>query len=494
MFRSIVKPILFAGVIAICFSTCKENLTGDLKPNLAPETHTIVDTIMRFGNDRFKTQISILWWGEDPDGFVTSYEYSTDKQNWFTTTKQDSLFLVNIPLGQDTFDFAFYVRAIDNQGKKDPTAAYIVFPVKNSPPSVQFEYAVGNPKRKPDMSFPLLKYSWKGSDPDGDENIAFYELYLNDTNNNPVLIDAVFSSLILKAKGTSSPADCDVYQGNSLNLHEHPMEGLYLNDTNQLIIRAVDIVGEKSPYVYSYKIYVRNPVSTTLLVNAYSTSIAAREIFYTQNLDAIGVTSYDVTRLQEVNGDHFTELAPDNITQSMIFNLFETIIWFGKSIDFSMALAQRTSNEFFENDGKMFMAVEISSSISEQAGYLDFSPIDSLVGLPKGAIAFRLEKGSDVNPLQAGWPQLKTDPNKFIASARPFYEDFTSVPLYDAVIMKSTSSGSEIWTGKSTVMAKRENSLGKTTFIISSLELHNLNGNGNFNALFTKLFIDEFEL
>ncbi|MBT3801165.1 MAG: hypothetical protein HOG05_08435, partial [Bacteroidetes bacterium] len=413
---------------------------------------------------------------------------------WKATQRQDSVFLVNIPQGQDTFDFAFYVRSVDNEGMVDPSPAYIVFPVKNSPPSVKFEYAVGNPKRKPDNSFPILKYTWKGSDPDGDENIAFYELFLNDTSSNPVVIDAVFNSVILKAKSSNAITDCEVLQGNNLTLHTNTLEGMLLNDTNELIIRAVDIVGEKSAFTYSYKIYVRKPKSDVLLVNAYSSSIVTRENFYVNNLQSIGITDFDVTRLQEINSEHYTELAPDNITQSMIFNLFETIIWFGKDIDFSMSLAQRTTSEFFAKGGKMFMSVEIASSISEQAGYLDFSPMDSLVGLPPGVIAFRLPKGSDVNKLHTGWPDLKTDPNKFIASARPFYEDFSSTPLYDAVITKSTSSGSTIWTGKSTVMAKRANTLGKTTFIISSLELHNLDGNGNISELFTKLFIDEFEL
>jgi hypothetical protein len=474
------------------FWSCQDNPTGELLNNKAPETYTTVDTIMRFGDDRFKTEININWWGDDPDGYVHAYEISFDKVNWLKTESQDSVFLVNIPKGQDTFDFSFYVRSIDNEGLADPSPAYIVYPVKNSPPSVRFQYAVGNPKRKPDNSYPVLKFSWEGSDPDGNENIDHYEVYLNDTLNTPVIVDKIFSSLILKAKSNSSPTDCEVYQGNSLTPNDMDMPGMMLNDTNRLIIRAVDIVGEKSDFTYSYKMYVKQAASKVLLVNAYSSSIATRENFYVNNLAAIGINTYEITRLQEVKDDHYTQLAPDNVTQSMIFDLFETIIWFGKDIDFSMSLAQRTTSEFFTHGGKMFMAVEVASSISEQAGYLDFSPIDSLVNLPAGVLAFRVDNNSLVTNNQSGWPVLKT--SKLIPSARPFYNDLSSFPLYDATIMQSTSSTYTKWNGKSTVMAKRENTAGKTTFIISSLELHNLNGNGNMDSLFTKLFIDELEL
>ncbi|MFC2114466.1 hypothetical protein ACFLRI_03880 [Bacteroidota bacterium] len=499
MLKNFYTRIFLLFLTVIVAHSCKESLTGELKPNLAPETYTVVDTIMRYGPDRFKTEIQINWWGEDPDGYVKGFEYSTDKMNWTFTNLQDSTFLVNIPPGQDTFDFSFYVRAIDNHGLKDMTPAYIVYPVKNSPPSVEFDYSIGNPKRKPEFTFPVLKFSWIGQDPDGAENIQFYEIFLNDTSSNPVIIEAVFNSVILEATDLQQGVvDCRVFQGNSLTPHTNLIQGLKLNDTNQFLIRAVDVVGEKSPIVESYKIYVRKPIETTskekvLLVNAYSSSIVTRESFYTNYLNAIGIFDFNSTRIQEVSGDHYTELAPDNITQSMIFNLFDVIIWFGKDIDFSMSLAQRTTDDFFNKGGRMFMAVEIASSISDQAGYLDFSPIDSLVSLPADALAFRIEKAADVIPAQSGWPQLKTDPAKFIPSARPFYEDFSSTSLYDAMIIKSTASGSEVWQGKSTIMAKRMKA-GKTTFIISSLELHNLNGSNNMSELFTKLFIDELGL
>jgi hypothetical protein len=230
-----------------------------------------------------------------------------------------------------------------------------------------------------------------------------------------------------------------------------------------------------------------------LLVNAYSSgqSLITRENEYNNWLNQCGINSFDITRVNEVSNNNYTELAPDNYTQSRIFELFDVIIWFGKNISYSMSLAQRTTDGFFALGGKMFMAVEISSDIDPQTGYLGFTPIDSLISLPPGVNGFRINKGSGINPVSSGWPVLKSDTNSILPSARPFYENIHSLPLYDAEIIKSTSLGQAPWTGKSTIIAKKTD-LGQTIFVISSIEMHYLNGNNNIDQLFYKIFKEEF--
>ena len=238
----------------------------------------------------------------------------------------------------------------------------------------------------------------------------------------------------------------------------------------------------------SYPVYVRKPTSKTLLVNAYSSSIQTREDFYTTHLISIGINSFDITRLNEIQNGAYTELAPDNITQSMIFELFDVIIWFGKDAAYSMSLAEKTTDAFFTAGGKMYMAIEISSSMDPQAGYLGFTPIDSLVEPPQGS-QLLIDRDSLIIPAIAGWPVMKS--TIYINPARPFYENIYSVPLYDARI--SRTNPKTLWNGKSTVMTKKIVG-GKTTFIISSVELHNLDGNINIKDLFIKIFKDELGL
>lgn len=484
--------ILIAGQT---FYSCKDSIQGNPVENMPPQTYTVVDTIIRSGDLRLKTQIDISWWGDDPDGYVVGYEISFDKQNWTYTTSSDSSFLFEIPGGIDTFDFSFYVRSIDNAGGKDLSPARLIYPVKNSPPSIKFIYATTNPVRKPEKTFPAIKFNWQASDPDGFENIGYYELYINDTNRSPVIIDPVYSSALFIADKDSFSNDllsCKLLLGSSLTEHDQRIWGLKLNDSNVFYIRAVDIVGEKSLFAGSYKLFVRKPESNILLVNAYDKSISTNEQFYQTHLNNIGISNFQITRIKEVNPETntYTELAPDNITQSYIFDFFDAIIWFGKDVAYSLSLAQRSLGDFLAGDGKVFMAVEISSSIDQQAGYLDFTPIDSLVNLPKGVNGFRIERDS-ILPALAGWPLLKA--SKFISSARPFYQNVNSVSLYDAKIVKTGSFGKAPWEGKSTVIASHKRN-GKTNFIISSLELQNLDGLGTMDDLFQKIFIGELEL
>jgi hypothetical protein len=354
---------------------------------------------------------------------------------------------------------------------------------------VKFVYPAGNPSRKPGRCFPVMRFNWEGSDPDGTENLSGYELCWNDTASAGIFIDAAFSTAMIEAVNPGATmSDCRIYQGNSLTLHASLLQGLVLNDTNVLYIRSVDKVGEKSFFAASYSIFVRKPTSATLLVNAYSSSIQAREDFYSSNLLLAGISSFDITRVNEVVNGEYTEHAPDNITQARIFSLFDVIIWFGKDAAYTLSLAEKTTDEFFNKGGRMFMAVEISSSMDPRAGYLGFTPIDSLVEPPSGS-QFLLEKDSFAVPALTGWPVLKS--TIFINPTRPFYESAGTTPLYQARISKTNPK--ILWTGKSTIMARKQQA-GKTMFIISSIELHNLNGNNNMTDLFIQLFKNELEL
>jgi hypothetical protein len=481
-------------IILFCFFSvfhaCKDNISGDMIPNRHPETYTIVDSIIRYGNDRFKSQIEIHWWGDDPDGYVQGYEISFDKMVWIHTQRQDSVFIVKIPEGKDTFDFSFYVRAVDNAGMRDPTPAEILYPVKNSPPTIAFQYPDFVPKRIPKKSFPVLKFSWEAQDPDGVENISHYELFLNDTLQEALIIEAHYSSVIIQADNFNTAiVPATVYKGAVMNQHARMLPNMLLNDTNQLIIRAVDLVGEKSDFAFSNPIFVRKPESKTLLINTYSYSVQQFEDFYTSNMNIAGIHNYEITRLNEIIENTYTELAPDNITQAMIFDLFDVLIWFGKDAAYTLSLAQRTTDNFISKGGKMFIAVELSSSMEPQANYLNFTPIDSLVEPPANK-QFILSTDSLLLPVNTAWPQLKA--SQIINPTRPFYQELASEDVYNARIIEAGTT-LELWKGKSTLMAMRKNQ-GQCVFFISSVELHKINGNGNIDLFFRKLFIDEFGL
>ena len=170
-------------------------MDGVVEGNQAPETGTVIDTIIRTGEDRLTSQVEITWWGDDPDGYVIGFEFTFDQpadesSNWQFTDKTDSIFVLAPSPGFDTMDFRFSVRALDQFGKADPTPASVTYPVKNSKPEVRFDTL----STFPIFNFPVVKMAWVGSDADGEGNLKRYELYWNDTTATPFMVEPIVSA------------------------------------------------------------------------------------------------------------------------------------------------------------------------------------------------------------------------------------------------------------------------------------------------------------
>lgn len=485
--------VIIAGSLLL-FAACKSSLQGSLLPNTPPETFTIVDTIIRNGDDRFNSQVELHWWADDPDGYIAGYEYTFDSiideaSSWHFTSRQDSIFLLPTPPGKDTLDFNFRVRAIDNLGAKDPTPATLVYPVKNSPPSIKFVDAANNPT----ITFPVIRFYWEGTDPDGFENLQHYECCWNDTTALPYTIDITATGAVFEAEDlTADHPLCKVYLNNNGDPQPGPMNGMALNDTNVLYIRAVDNALAVSPFVASYKVYVKKPVSSILLVDGYTSGTATVESFFTQQLASAGFATVDTLQIfQQANGV-YTQLSADNISQSKLFALFHTIIWFSNDAVNSLSLGQRTLNDFFNNNGRLLMSVYVSSLFDEQSDFLDFTPIESFV-VPEDTTLLLTDTSSVIHQA-AGYSDLKSA--SFLGVVRPFHLAVGAAPLYDAALIAKDNNTLSLsnWTGISTVMAKKTNGAGNTNFVISTLELQKLDGLGNMNTFFEQVLINEFGL
>lgn len=488
------KIFLWIAACVALFSACKNSLQGDVNTNAPPQTFSIVDTIIRTGDDRFNSQVFINWWGDDPDGYIAGYEFTfdslvNDQTDWRFTLNHDSVFLLPAPPGQDTVDFIFHVRAVDNEGFKDPTPAVLVYPVKNSPPVVSFVNAENNPVR----SFPVLRFYWTGSDPDGTENLNHFELCWNDTTAVPYTLDVSASGAVFEAVDLQSDTSaCLLYVNNNSTPQALLMPGMLLNDSNVLYIRAVDDAFEPSPYVASYKVFVKKPVSDILLVDGYTTGGATVEGFYADQLSQQGFAPVDTMQIFQQSGGSYTQLSPDNLSQSKVFGLFKTIIWFTNDASNSLSLGQKTLNGFFDAGGKLLMAVYVSSLFDEQSNFLDFTPIQSFV-VPDDTTLL-LTDTSGIIGLQPGYPDLES--TTFVGVVRPFHPAVGAIELYSAELLAKDNVSLSIsnWDGTSTVMAMKKNGSGETNFIISTLELQKLNGLSNIEDLFHQILITEFGL
>lgn len=477
-------------IVIISAVSCRKGFLGEEVLNIAPETFVVADTIIRAGDDRLESEVHIIWWGNDPDGFVTGYEFTFSAPDdpsavWQYTENQDSIFILAPPPGSDTLDFTFYVRAIDNDGFTDSTPASITYPVKNSPPDVMFVDGLNQPVR----SFPVVKFFWEGTDPDGAVNLAGYELAWNDTLGTLVSLDASASSVMLEA--TDAGADemqCRLYVNSSEIADEQELPGMLGNTWNTLYIRSVDQSDARSPWRSSDSIFIKKVSSPVLLVDAYTTASTPTS-FYTDNLASIGISGVDTLAIFDDIDGVLTQQSADNLTQEKVFALFDLIIWYSNSAESSLSLAQRTTESFFENGGKLLMSVYVSSAFDPLSNFLDFTPIASLVS-PEDTTLI-LDLGATLTPVDGAYPELEG--TAIVGVVKPVNLQIGAEPVYNAALTAkdNTTLTFSPWEGNSTVIA-RKLSDGVPVFIMSTLELHKLNGAMNTDAFFEEVIVNEF--
>ncbi|MCS7077723.1 MAG: hypothetical protein NZ455_13490 [Bacteroidia bacterium] len=492
--------ILF--ITAVIWTSCsKTDPTGSLKPNKLPDTYTMVDTIIRTGDNRLISRVKIHWWGKDEDGFIKAYEISFDNLQWKRVWKQDSTFTLS-PQTSDTADFIFYVRSIDNQNQADPTPARLRIPVKNSAPTVSY---VSSGVNTPISAYPVYRYTWQGEDIDGIENINYYELVWNDTTNtnNYYRVPRTVNSIVIEAE---NPTDANtllkVYYNNNTIPTSERMKGIKLNQKDSLYIRAVDVAGAKSKFKPSHQVYYKAISSTNtnkvLLVDGYYAMIAnypgnvSTRSFYEAELNNIGVT-YDTLVLYRRSSSKFLNLPSDDFVASKTLQLFNIVLWYsGKTPEQSLGYIQKISNDFFNKGGRLFLSTPQNNTFDPLAPYYAFTPMDTLFGpntsIGAGLYLQAIENDSLVaTPNAIGYPNLKL--SGFINSAIPFTVRATDEPVYAAQTINYNTGPA--WTKSNIVMARRRQG-GKTIFVVTTLELEKLNGKSNITQFFQHLVKNEF--
>jgi len=486
-----IAAILVFGLLL--WGSCSKEYTGDYAENQAPETYFLSDTIIRSGDNRFQSVIQVNWSGTDPDGYVQGYELSLDGNTWTYTSSQDSTMTLSLPSSSDTFDFALFIRAIDNDGLRDASPAELIYPVKNSNPTVRFIVPAGSPTR----SFPAVKYFWEGSDPDGNGSLDHYELIWNDTTQTPLSLSTSFTETGLVAKDLSgSTSACSVYPGTLTTPFAKDLGGMKLGDENILYIRAVDKVGAQSEWIAAPSIFIRKPLSDILFINAQRSSFNRANVqgFYTNQIFNTLGKAFDTLQAGP-EGALSTDLSSDPTTQDRVFSFFKKIFVYSENSEFILSLMQRSSTQFFTKGGKLMLITEGNDVIEDQPAYLDFSPIGSYTPRP-GTISLLMNLGDSIYSKLANYPTIKNG-STILSGIRPFRlannnSSFRYESLYSALITQDSSGNISIWKGNSVISAKRVRLAdNQTDFVIVMLPVFNLEHNAALDSWFQRMLVDE---
>jgi len=129
--------VVFAIAGSLLAPGCREQSTAPIDRNAAPQTFLVNvpgDSTTSF------YRLRLHWTGMDPDGEVVAYEWAITESlpsadevvEYQVTTRTDSVFTFTVGDAQQVMGHRFYVRAVDNEGKRDPTAAWTFFAARNS--------------------------------------------------------------------------------------------------------------------------------------------------------------------------------------------------------------------------------------------------------------------------------------------------------------------------------------------------------------------------
>jgi hypothetical protein len=303
---------------------CSKDLGGP-HANKPPETGVFVQGPL----DTVRYSVDLYWWGQDVDGEVVGYYYqwtlgsaAPADTGWVFTTANNKEFVLPVPDGYALQ--TFWVKAVDNSNNEDPTPATQDFPVSNAMPSVAFETA-----SLPDTTLPAVSFYWHGTDPDGNQSIAYYVLWLDGQENSPLVVTG--SDTTLGPDYIASYGDRTLY------------------------LRVVDEAQGSSP-VISHTWHVIQPVGDVLLVDDVPPSVAGAattDAFYRGVIDSL-IPTHQYTIFDVASQGNFR--SPREV--SLILPLFNKVVWYGdtrSTPSAGLSMGQPGIAEYLDNGGNLYV-------------------------------------------------------------------------------------------------------------------------------------------
>ncbi|MEM8486236.1 MAG: hypothetical protein AAF564_11855 [Bacteroidota bacterium] len=468
---------------------CDSDISGTPLENQPPDTELSVRDTSLVDNlneeNRLISTVFASWSGDDADGFVQSFEFRFFDENdllmpeegWTATLANDTLILLPIERGSKTANVAFEVRAIDNEGIKDPTPARTVFPIQNSPPNIR----ISSFDLPPDTTFGIISFAWRADDPDGPENITRIDISLNDSTSFVSLPpDVDFITLSANNMGRDQAAgttiESEVFFGRGLVSSGITVPGLMLESDNTFYVRSVDATDTTST-IERFEWYVKKSNSNILFVNdfrkASNPTIQSFHVNLLQEYLPAG-TDLDTWKIAEpfVTGNTGnaprSDALPPNASPTLqsFFNAYDYIYWVTTASTNSvqgnnLPLAASVMDGFFDQGGKLMVHSPITLPNDPETNLnnpaVAILPVNELVLLPDSLRRLSLPTGSTLTPLNevpgTGQVPPELTVQQFIIGALPFVADGAStVPLYDGMYRYvALNSNQGDWPGPSSV-------------------------------------------
>lgn len=464
-----INFFLFVAAVLL-FSTCKR---GNEFDNLPPETRIFLDKIELSGADRLNSVVTMHWAGEDPDGYVKGYEISFDNLNWVFTNRQDSTFRFSISSGSDTMDMPFYVRAVDNKDQADKSPAFLSIPIRNTPPTINFDKT----KLIPDTVYTVGAILWEASDLDGNQTLDSLFVKANEGNWLAIPKNTTFLCYVPENPKSGGSQNAKVYLGLNATLLSTRLTDLRLNQSNRLYLKARDNAGSFSKIDTSKAFFLKKQNADFLVIDEISTtSLPTPEEVYQPVFQQLNI-AYDYYDIS-ANEPLFWEPA-----MRLWLALYDRVFWFGEGKEYSkygnqlyLEVAAAALQNYLNQGGKLLISTKFparfnAAATAYESAIFSYSPFDSLSTAP-GPNTVRIATDSAVfavNAFAGAFPALK--PSVFITAADPAHAKNPLQNMYHAQLNKGAG-----WYGPASVCGTTRYTNNKLNQVFFTVELHKLNG------------------
>lgn len=191
-----LQTLLTLSLIVTVVVGCGDSIIGEPVSNQPPDTN-VSSAPPVLGQASFT--VEFFWEGTDKDSEIRGFEWrisdngadgiidvpDTNGLPWQFTQASDSVFVVSAELdsfqidvddpNQDPDDYrywqthTFFIRAVDEEGKRDPTPAHVSFTATTLAPTIAIDVPTTPSSNSCVTSAKVLTFGWVGRDPDNPE-------------------------------------------------------------------------------------------------------------------------------------------------------------------------------------------------------------------------------------------------------------------------------------------------------------------------------------
>jgi hypothetical protein len=448
---------------------------GELNPGEYPDTKIFLDQIQLPDSLRLSTVVQLHWTGFVQNAYIAGYEISTNGgANWGFTNDSDSTFVFTVPPGNQNADISFWVRAIDNYGRKDPSPAQLVVPVKNTPPVIALSDSLA------DTVLTVFSLSWNLTDLDGEETLDSIQVRMNNADWISLPPQTNLVTFVPNNPTTSGAGTLKMFRGTQGQLLNDALPGAILEGMNQFSVRGKDKSGAFSNEVQTSPFYLKKINSDLLVIDAYPADPVARSL-YAASLNSV-YPNYDFVSLLDNNRKYQPKYW--NIAFKEWIALYDKVFWYSSRSAYNLegsaesGLLLETSAQAFQsylNAGGKLLILSSLPAIDTNYNFVPTSPVFTLLPIDTLSTSVgqaRLQTDSLVMPaLGLSYPALT--PSQFLTGLSPFHPRLGSEVLYSAQITPNQG-----WIGPRVVGARQRGNNGKVQLIFFSLDMHYLNSSG----------------